>query len=178
MRKKRKSASKSSPPTGVHGAKNGLEHALGPVATVLTEELAALLAAVLDGRKKKTLDRLSQALSQAMPELLQRAFNDQLLASGAATERRSALAARMGAGEMPEHRPSTGPTPVPAADENSDWMSAAAVAKLLDVSPASVKKLARAGKLGEVDANRSGIDRHERVAVLAYYNQTKRPNRT
>lgn len=58
MPKKRKSASKSSPPLRVQGSRNGLTHALEPVATVLAEELAALLAAVLDGRKKRTLDRL------------------------------------------------------------------------------------------------------------------------
>jgi hypothetical protein len=79
-----------------------LKPALAPIATALTEELAALLAAALDGRKKKTLDRLSQALSDAVPELLQRAFEHELLAdSVVALERRATLVAALSAVTRP-----------------------------------------------------------------------------
>jgi hypothetical protein len=69
-------------PSGLPSPRDYLKPALAPLATALTEELAALLAAALDGRKKKTLGRLSQALSDAVPELLQRAFEHELLANG------------------------------------------------------------------------------------------------
>jgi len=79
-----------------------LKPALAPVAAALTEELAALLAAALDGRRKKTLDRLSQALSDAVPELLQRAFEHELLANSVvALERRATLVAALSAGDTP-----------------------------------------------------------------------------
>ncbi|MFL9962444.1 hypothetical protein PQR02_15335 [Paraburkholderia sediminicola] len=66
-----------------------LKSELAPISTAQTEELAAPLAAVLDDRRKQTLDRLSQALSDAVPEFLQRAFEDELLASGKSMERRN-----------------------------------------------------------------------------------------
>src|SRR5258708_35340969 len=88
MAAKRKSASKGINPSEFPSPRDYLKPALAPIATALTEELAALLAAALDGRTKKTLDRLSQALSDAVPELLQRAFEHELLANGVRSEER------------------------------------------------------------------------------------------
>jgi hypothetical protein len=179
MAAKRKSALNSTGQSGIPSPSDGLGPALAPIATARTEELAALLAAVLDGRKKKTLDRLSQALSDAVPELLKRAVEQELLAGGeVATYRRAALVSALSAGETSPRRTSTKQTPVADADGSTDWMSAKSVAKLLNVSPAHVRKLAKAGELGELDAYGSGVARLERVAVLAYYNGMKRRQRT
>jgi hypothetical protein len=102
MAAKRKSTSKSINPPEFQVPYDHLKPALAPIAIALTEELAALLAAALDGRKKKTLDRLSQALSDAIPELLQRAFEHELLAKGdVASERRATLVAALSASNMP-----------------------------------------------------------------------------
>jgi hypothetical protein len=126
-------------PSGFPNPCDDLNPALAPVATALTEELAALLAAVLDGRKRKTLDRLSQALSDAVPELLQRAFEHELLVGGqAASERRAMLVAALSTAETPQRVTSSKQMPGVDTDVSSDWLSAEAVAKLLNVSPAHV----------------------------------------
>jgi hypothetical protein len=105
MAAKRKSASKGVNPSEFPSPRDYLKPALAPVAAALTEELAALLAAALDGRKKKTLDRLSQALSDAVPELLQRAFEHELLANSVvALERRATLVAALSAGDTPSRQ--------------------------------------------------------------------------
>jgi len=62
MTAKRKSAATSNGPPAVPDLADGLELALAPVATAMGEELAGLLAAVLDGRKLKTRDRLADSL--------------------------------------------------------------------------------------------------------------------
>jgi hypothetical protein len=82
MAVKRKSALRSINPSGIPTRFDDLKTQLAPISIALTEELAALLAAVLDDGRKQTLDRLSQALSDAVPEFLQRAFEQELLASG------------------------------------------------------------------------------------------------
>src|SRR5258708_31471605 len=103
MAAKRKSALKRIDPSRFPSPRDYLKPALAPIATALTEELAALLAAALDGRKKKTLDRLSQALSDAVPELLVRAFEHELLVNGGvAFERRTTLVAAFSAGDQPQ----------------------------------------------------------------------------
>jgi hypothetical protein len=179
MAAKRKSASKSINPSGFPSPRDYLKPALAPIATALTEELAALLAAALDGRKKKTLDRLSQALSDAVPELLQRAFEHELLANGVvASERRATLVAALSEGDKPQRRTSSGQMPIDDTDESSDWLSAGSVAKLLNVSSARVKQLAKAGELGEVDTDSDGVMRFERTAVLARYEEMKRRQQT
>ncbi|MFL9862180.1 hypothetical protein PQR72_41785 [Paraburkholderia madseniana] len=53
MAAKRKSGMKNIVPTGISFPGDDLKQALKPIATALSEELAALLAAVMDGRKKK-----------------------------------------------------------------------------------------------------------------------------
>jgi hypothetical protein len=63
MAAKRKSALRSINPSGTPTPLDDLETQLAPISTALTEELAALLAAVLDDGRKQMLDRLSQALS-------------------------------------------------------------------------------------------------------------------
>jgi hypothetical protein len=147
MAAKRKSASKGVNPSEFPSPRDYLKPALAPVAAALTEELAALLAAALDGRKKRTLDRLSQALSDAVPELLQRAFEHELLANGVvASERRATLVAALSAGDAPQRRTSSRQIPINDTDESSDWLSAESVAKLLNVSTARVKQLAKAGE--------------------------------
>jgi hypothetical protein len=155
-----------------------LKAAIEPVATALTEELAALLAAVLDGRKKKTLDRLSQALSEAVPTLLQRAIEDELLASGdIARERRAKFATVLRGGESPANLPQTntiGNRRRLEADEGNDWMSTDAAAQLLNLSPNEVKKLLQDGKLGDVDIDAHGVTRLERTAVLLCYHRNLR----
>jgi hypothetical protein len=125
MAAKRKSASKSINPSGFPSPRDYLKPALAPIATALTEELAALLAAALDGRKKKTLDRLSQALSDAVPELLQRAFEHELLANGVvASERRATLVAALSEGDKPQRRASSRQTLINGGDGSSDRLSA------------------------------------------------------
>jgi hypothetical protein len=180
MAAKRKSASKSINPSGFPSPRDYLKPALAPIAIALTEELAALLAAALDGRKKKTLDRLSQALSDAIPELLQRAFEHELLANGVvASERRATLVAALSVGDTPQRRASSSrQIPINDTDESSDWLSAASVAKLLNVSSARVKQLAKAGELGEVDNDSDGVMRLERTAVLARHEEMKRRPQT
>ena len=179
MAAKRKSASKSIDPSGFPSPRDYLKPALAPIATALTEELAALLAAALDGRKKKTLDRLSQALSDAVPELLQRAFEHELLANGVvASERRATLVAALSAGDKPQRRASAEQMPINDRDGNPDWLSAESVAKLLNVSSARVKQLAKAGELGEVDTDSDGVMRLERTAVLTRYAEMKRRQQT
>lgn len=104
MATSRKSALKRIGPSEIPTPSDGLRPALAPVATALAEELAALLAAVLDGRKKRTLDRLSQALSDAVPELLQRAIEQELLAGGETDSKRCAmLVAALHAGATAAH---------------------------------------------------------------------------
>jgi hypothetical protein len=180
MAAKRKSASKSINPSGFPSPRDYLKPALAPIAIALTEELAALLAAALDGRKKKTLDRLSQALSDAIPELLQRAFEHELLANGVvASERRATLVAALSADDTPRRRVSSSrQIPINDTDESLDWLSAASVAKLLNVSSARVKQLAKAGELGEVDNDSDGVMRLERTAVLARHEEMKRRPQT
>jgi hypothetical protein len=82
MAGKRKIEGKNVAPGETSRPSDNLKAAIEPVATALAEELAALLSAVLDGRKKKTLDRLSQALSDAVPTMLHRVIEEGLLASG------------------------------------------------------------------------------------------------
>jgi CheY-like chemotaxis protein len=82
MAAKRKSALRSIGPSGIPTPLDDLKTQLASISTALTEELAALLATVLDDGRKETFDRLSQALSDAVPEFLQRAFEQELLASG------------------------------------------------------------------------------------------------
>ncbi|NPT56341.1 hypothetical protein [Paraburkholderia elongata] len=178
MAAKRKSKVKDIASTGISISGDDLKQALKPIATALSEELAALLAAVMDGRKKKTLDRLSQALSEAVPSLLQRVIEDDLLAdSDADRERRATLVAALRAREMParlQQAKSARQGPAHGADDSTDWMSADAVARLLNVSPAHVKKLSQDGKLGDVDTDANGVMRLERTAVLVCYEQMKR----
>jgi hypothetical protein len=175
---KRKSEMKNIVPPGISIPGDDLKQALKPIATALSEELAALLAAVMDVRKKKTLDRLSQALGDALPALLQRVIEDDLLAdSDAARERRATLVAALRAPEMParpQQTKSAGKRPGLAADESNDWMSADAAARLLNVSSARVKKLSQDGKLGHVDIDADGVTRLERTAVLLRYQRRKR----
>jgi hypothetical protein len=100
MAAKRMSASNTINSSGCPSPCDDLKLALAPIAVTLTEELAAVLAAALDGRKRRTLDRLSQALSDAVPELLQRAFEHDLLTGGeVARERRATLVAALGGDE-------------------------------------------------------------------------------
>ena len=121
MAAKRKSASKGVNPSEFPSPRDYLKPALAPVAAALTEELAALLAAALDGRKKKTLDRLSQALSDAVPELLQRAFEHELLANSVvALERRATLVAALSAGDTPSCKAFSRQTPINDTDRSSD----------------------------------------------------------
>jgi hypothetical protein len=91
MAAKRKSALRSINPSGIPTPLDDLKTQLAPISIALTEELAALLAAVLDDGSKQTLDRLSQALSDAVPEFLQRAFEQELLASGKSASKCRAL---------------------------------------------------------------------------------------
>lgn len=91
MATSRKPALKRIKPPEIPRPGDGLGPALAPVASALAEELAALLAAVLDGRKKRTLDRLSQALSDAVPELLQRAVEQELFAGSETDAKRCAM---------------------------------------------------------------------------------------
>ena len=178
MAAKRKAEGKHISPSDTSRPGDDLKAAIEPVATALTEELAALLAAVLDGRKKKTLDRLSQALSEAVPMLLQRTIEDELLASGdIARERRARFATVLRGRETPANRPqanATGKRRRLEADENDDWMSTDAAAQLLNLSPNEVKKLLQDGKLGDVDIDAHGVTRLERAAVLLRYQQMQR----
>ncbi len=179
MPRKRKAAPKVTNQDVAPRTRDDLKPALAPVATALTEELAAPLAAALDGRKKRTLDRLSQALSDAVPELLQRAFEHELLASGEVpSERRAMLVAALGTAETPQRRRSPRQMPGVDTDGSSDWLSAASVAKLLNISSAHVRKLAKAGELGEVDTDSNGATRLERTAVLARYEEMKQRQQT
>jgi hypothetical protein len=127
MAAKRKAASKSIDPSEFRRPRDHLKPALAPIAIALTEELAALLAAALDGRKKKTLDRLSQALSDAVPALLQRAFEHELFANSiVASERRAKLVVALSLGDTPQHRTSSTP-PNNETDSSSDWLSPGSV---------------------------------------------------
>jgi len=67
MAAKRKSEAKNIAPMGISILRDDLKTALEPVATALSEELAALLAAVLDGRKRKTFDSLRRRLARPFP---------------------------------------------------------------------------------------------------------------
>jgi hypothetical protein len=94
MAAKRKSALRSINPSRTPTPLDDLKTQLAPISTALTEELAALLAAVLDDGRKQTLDRLSQALSDAVPEFLQGAFEQEFFAGGkSASEGRASLVA-------------------------------------------------------------------------------------
>jgi hypothetical protein len=104
MAAKRKSALRSINPSGIPTLRDDLKPELASIATALTEELAALLATVLDDGRKQTLDRVSQALSDAVPELLQRAFEHELLACGKfASERPESLVAIFQASKVGAH---------------------------------------------------------------------------
>ncbi|MFP3566632.1 hypothetical protein [Paraburkholderia sp. SIMBA_030] len=152
MAAKRKSVLSSINPSEVPSLRDDLKPELAFIATALTEELAALIATVLDDARKQTLDCLSQALSDAVPELLQRAFEQELLAGGKSmSERRASLVAVLRASEPP--LPGTSPGQARATDESTDWLPAEPVAKFQSVSTAHVKKLAKAGELGEVAAS-------------------------
>ncbi len=179
---KRKSEMKNLVPTEISIPGDDLKQALKPIATALSEELAALLAAVMDGRKKKTLDRLSQALGDALPTLLQRVIEDDLLAdSDVAREHRATLIGALRAREMPaslQQTKSARQGPARGVDDSADWMSADAVGRLLNVSPAHVKKLSQDGKLGDVDTDANGVTRFERTAVLMRYEHMKRRQQT
>ena len=181
MAAKRKSALKSISPSGTPTLRDDLKRGLAPIATALTEELAALLAAVLDDGRKQTLDRLSQALSDAVPEFLQQAFEQEMLAGGeSAFERRASLVAALRASEAPLHRTFTRQTRATDKDGSIDRLSAESVAKLLSVSTATghVRELAKARELGEVDADSQwGGERAERTAGLARYEEL-RPHTT
>jgi hypothetical protein len=108
MAAKRKYALTSINPSRIATLLDDFKTELAPIATALTEELAAQLAAVLDDGRKETLDRLSQALSDAVPEFLLRAFEQELLAGGTlASERRASLIALLLASEVPLHRAPT-----------------------------------------------------------------------
>jgi hypothetical protein len=178
MAAKRKSEGKHIAPRNASRPDDHLKAALEPVATALTEELAALLAAVLDGRKKKTLDRLSQALSEAVPTLLHRIIEDELLASGdIARERRARFATVLRGRETSAslaQANATGKRRRLEADEGNDWMSTDAAAQLLNLSPSQVRKLSQDGKLGDVDIDAHGVTRLERTAVLLCYQQMQR----
>jgi hypothetical protein len=152
MAAKRKSALRSINPSGIPTLRDDLKPQLAPIATALTEELAALLATVLDAGRKQMLDRLSQALSDAVPELLQPAFEQKLLAGGKpASECRASLVAALRASEVPVHMTSTRQTR--ATDESTGWQPAEPVGKFQSVSTAHVKNLAKASELGEADAD-------------------------
>jgi hypothetical protein len=70
-----------------------------------------------------------------------------LLANGVvASERRATLVAALSAGDAPQRRTSSRQIPINDTDESSDWLSAESVAKLLNVSTARVKQLAKAGE--------------------------------
>lgn len=178
MAAKHKSGKRSIAPAETSRASNELKAVIEPVATALTEELAALLAAVLDGRKKKTLDRLSLALSEAIPTLLQRTIEDELFAGDdIAVERRARLTAILRRSEAPLNLPQangTGKRSRLGADEDNEWMSTDAAAQLLNLPLADVKALSRDGKLGHVDRDADGETMLERTAVLLYYQQRKR----
>jgi uncharacterized protein (DUF2267 family) len=94
MAPKRKSELTSINPSRIATLRDDLKTELAPIATALAEELAAQLAAVLEDGRKQTLDRLSQALSDAVPEFLLRVFEQEVLAGGTlASERRASLVA-------------------------------------------------------------------------------------
>jgi hypothetical protein len=94
MAAKRKSEVRNANQSGTPTPLDDLKTQLAPISRALTEELAALLAAVLDDGRKQMLDRVSQALSDAVPEFLQRAFEQELLAGGkSASKRRASLVA-------------------------------------------------------------------------------------
>jgi uncharacterized protein YgbK (DUF1537 family) len=121
MAAKRKSALKRINPSGTPTLRDDLKRGLAPIATASTEELAALLAAVLDDGRKQTLDRLSQALSDAVPEFLQQAFERELLAGGeSASERRASRVAALRASEAPLHRTFTRQTRAATTTPHSD----------------------------------------------------------
>ena len=146
MAAKRKSASKSIDLSGNPPLRDDLKPELAPIATALTEELAALLATVLDDGRKQTLDRVSQALSDAVPELLQRAFEQELLTGGkSASERRASLVAVLRASEAPLHRTSPWQTRATDEDGSTEAQTGCRQTKLLSVSTAHVKKFAKTG---------------------------------
>ena len=124
MAAKRKSALNGINLSEIPGPSDGLGAALAPVATALAEELAVLLAAVLDGRKKRTLDRLSQTLSDAVPELLRRAVEQELLAGGETdSERCVTLVAALHAAATAARKMSVGQTSGADAEGGTDWLS-------------------------------------------------------
>jgi hypothetical protein len=183
MTAKRKSASKSTEPPAVPDLADGLKLALAPVATALGEELAGLLAAVLDGRKLKTRDRLAEALNQALPEALSKAFMQELLSSDSdARARRGTLMYLLSAVDVPSSplRPKLNApvesSPVATAADDAR-VSGAEVAKLLHLSPSYVRKLATAGKLGDVGSTATGETMFELRAVHAYQHAEKRRHR-
>jgi hypothetical protein len=159
------------------GSSDDMRPVITSLATTLTEELAALLAAVLDGRKKKTLDRLSQALSEAMPTLLSRTIENELLAdTTTAHERRVRFSAALARLEIPvvARKANTAHEQSKHGIDDTDWMSMDAAAQFLNLSSEALMKLVRNGKLGDVDTDAHGVIRLERTAVLARYQQMHR----
>lgn len=86
--------------------------------------------------------------------------------------------AALGTAETSQHVTSSRQMPGVDTDGSSDWLSAEAVAKLLNLSSAHVRKLAKAGELGEVHTDSNGATRLERTAVLARYEEMKRRQQT
>ncbi|WP_148662401.1 hypothetical protein [Paraburkholderia phytofirmans] len=183
MPAKRKSASASTQPPAVPDLADGLKLALAPVATALGEELAGLLAAALDGRKLKTGDRLAEALNLAFPEVLLKAFRQELLSSDAdARARRVVLMHLLSAVDVPagplRRKPNAPVEPSQVATASDDGrISAAEVATLLNVSPAYVRKLATAGQLGDVGSAVTGETTFKLGAVQTYRQAEKRRHR-
>jgi hypothetical protein len=181
MPAKRKSESKSAEPPAIPGLADGLRLVLAPVATILAQELVALLAAEFDGRKRKTLERIAEVVSQALPDVLPKTFARTLLASDEddARGRREVLMYMLCAVDVPtsllrqELNAPVEPSQV-ATNADDGRVSAAEVAKLLNVSPAYVRKLATAGKLGDVGSAATGETMFELRAVQAYRQEQKR----
>jgi hypothetical protein len=183
MTANRKSAAKSTEPPVVLDLAYELKLALAPVATAMGEELAGLLAVMLDGRKLKTSDRLAEALNRALSEALSKAFRQELLSSnGDARTRRVTLMYLLSAVDVPSSpfwRKLNTPMDSSLVMTNADdaRVSGAEVAKLLHVSPAYVNRLATVGRLGDVGSTATGETTFELRAVQAYRHAEKRRHR-
>jgi hypothetical protein len=180
MTANRKSAAKSTESPVVPDLTYGLKLALAPVATAMGEELAGLLAVMLDGGKLKTRDRLAEALNRALSEVLSKAFSQELLSSnGDARTRRVMLMYLLSAVDVPSSpfwRKLNAPRESSLVVANTDdaRVSCAEVAKLLHVSPAYVRRLATVGRLGDVGSTDTGETTFELRAVQAYRHAEKR----
>jgi hypothetical protein len=183
MPAKRKPESKSAEPPAIHGLADGLKLALAPVATILAQELVTLLAAEFDGGKRKTLERIAEVIGQALPDVLSKTFAQTLLASDEdARSRRAVLMYVLCAVDVPpsllRHELNAPVEPSQVATNADDRrVSAAEVAKLLNVSPAYVRKLATSGKLGDVGSAATGETMFELGAVHAYRQEQKQRKR-